>query len=352
VTPARTQHHGEPAVNLPERGRGPIPPTRTAQARIPPAATKGDTSWQNDADAVKGRSCSADGRWMASVDLGWQEGRRQRKSVYGRTRRAVAVKLTRVLRAVQEGAALPDERVTLAQFLERWLVRKQTTMRPRAWSTYEQAVRLYLVPGLGKLTLARLRPTHVDDWMRALQEKGTTARTIRYARVVLRAALNQARKWEIVNQNVAALVDPPRHTAKGIEPLNPVQARALLEVARADRLGGQLSIATALGLRLGESLGLRWRDVDFEGGTLSVRQAIERSGGDGAARRPLVVSRRAIREQIAAAPKRSAERRQLREELEVLAFNGGWSVRGSEPRSQSRRAAVGRSTCRRSWSRR
>jgi hypothetical protein len=59
-------------------------------------------------------------------------------------------------------------------------------------------------------------------------------------------------------------------------------------------------------------------DVDFEAGTLSVRQAIERSGGDRAARRPLVASRREIRTQIAGAPKRSAERRQLREQLEGL----------------------------------
>src|ERR1700674_3907459 len=83
-----------------------------------------------------------DGRWVARVDLGWQGGKRRRKAVYGRTRRAVADKLTSVLRSVQQGAALPDERATVAQFLDRWLTRKQTTLLPRAWSTYEQAVRL------------------------------------------------------------------------------------------------------------------------------------------------------------------------------------------------------------------
>jgi integrase len=285
----------------------------------------------------------ADGRWMASADLGWQDGRRQRKAVYGRTRRAVAGKLTRVLRSVQEGAALPDERVTVARFLERWLTHKQTTMRPRSWATYEQAVRLYLAPNLGKLTLARLRPMHVQDWMRELQDQGTSARTIRYARVVFRAALNQARKWEMVSQNVAALVDPPRHTVKEIQPLSPVQARALLDEAKVHRLGGLLSIATALGLRLGEGLGLRWRDVDFEAGTLSVRQAIERSGGDCAARRPLVASRRAIRTQIAAAPKRSAERRQLRAQLEGLRVE--WrkvrtGLRTTEPKSARSRRTI------------
>jgi integrase len=139
------------------------------------------------------------------------------------------------------------------------------------------------------------------------------------------------------------LVDPPRHTPKEIQPLNPVDARRLLDVAKGHRLGGLLSIATALGLRIGEALGLRWRDVDFEAGTLSVRQALERSGGDSGARRPLMASRREIRAQIASAPRRSAERRQLREQLEGLRVE--WrkvrtGLRMTEPKSARSRRTI------------
>ena len=112
---------------------------------------------------------------------------------------------------------------------------------------------------------------------------------------MLRAALNQARKWGAVSQNVAELVDAPRHQAREIQPLTPEQARTLLEAAKGHRLGGVISVATALGLRLGEALGLRWADVDFDAGTLRVKQALERSGGDSAARRPLIVERRELR---------------------------------------------------------
>ena len=78
-----------------------------------------------------------DGRWVARVDLGWEDGKRQRKAFYGRTRREAAGKLTKALRDVQQGAALPDERQTVAQFLERWLDHKRARLRPRAWMTYE-----------------------------------------------------------------------------------------------------------------------------------------------------------------------------------------------------------------------
>jgi integrase len=106
------------------------------------------------------------------------------------------------------------------------------------------------------------------------------------------SALNRARKWQLVTQNVAALVDPPCHRAKEIQPLTSEQARTLIDSVRDHRLAAIVSVATALGLRQGEALGLRWHDVDFDAGTLSVRQALERSGGDGVARRPLAVERK------------------------------------------------------------
>jgi integrase len=284
-----------------------------------------------------------DGRWVARVDLGWQGGKRRRKAVYGRTRREVADKLPKVLRDVQQGAPLPDERQTVAQFLTRWLDEKRTRLRLRAWATYEQAIRLHLVPGIGKIPLARLTPAQLDTWFREHQQNGASPRAIRYARTVLRAALNQARKWRVVAQNVAELVEAPRHQAREIQPLTPEQARTLLESAKGHRLGGIVSVATALGLRLGEALGLRWADVDFDAGTLSVKQALERSGGDSAARRPLIVERRELRKRLAAAPKRSAERRELRARLEAL--HARWrtvrtTLKTTEPKSARSRRTI------------
>ena len=164
----------------------------------------------------------------------------------------------------------------------------------------------------------RFSPAQLETWFRNHQQDGASPRAIRYARSVLRAALNQARKWRLVAENAAALVEPPRHQAREIQPLTPEQARTLLDVARGHRLSGLVSVATALGLRLGEALGLQWADVYFEAGTLRVRQALEWSGGDSAARRPLIIERRDLRTRFAAAPKRSQERRELRRQLEAL----------------------------------
>jgi integrase len=57
-------------------------------------------------------------------------------------------------------------------------------------------------------------------------------------------------------------------------------------------------VALSCGLRRGEMLGLQWADVDLETGTLSVRHALQRFGGDAAVRRPLLVEEKRLRQPI------------------------------------------------------
>lgn len=178
--------------------------------------------------------------------------------------------------------------------------------------------RLHLVPGVGRIPLSKLTPAQLERWFREHQASGATPHAIAYARIVLRGALNKAKRWSAVVRNVATLVDAPRRTRKKIQPLTPEEARKLLAASADHRLGGLILIATAMGLRVGEALGLRWQDVDLDAGILRVRQCLERSGGDAAARRPLIVKRRELRKRIVAAPPRSAERREAWQELEAL----------------------------------
>ena len=98
-----------------------------------------------------------------------------------------------------------------------------------------------------------------------------SARTRRYVRSVLRSALNQALRWELVSRNAAALTAPPRYRPREIQPLSPEQARTLLGAVSGHRLEALISVGLALGLRLGEALGLRWNDVDSDKRELAVR---------------------------------------------------------------------------------
>ena len=221
-----------------------------------------------------------DGRWMARVDLGWQDGKRRRKTIYGRTKRDVQEKLREVLHRTDHGMAPVGEQETVGTFLRRWLEVRKTGIRPRTYESYEQVVRTHVLPSLERFRLAKLTPLDVSTWMNARLAAGVGARTVLYARTVLRAALNQALRWELVTRNVAALTDPPRHRPRQIEPLTSEQAKTLLSALAGHRLEALFTVAVGLGLRRGEALGLSWDAVDLDAGVLTVRRTLERAGAE------------------------------------------------------------------------
>ncbi len=220
-----------------------------------------------------------DGRWQARLDLGRQNGRRRRKAIYGRTRKEVAVKLTKALRDVQQGVPLGDGRQTLGPYLDQWLtVVVKPNVRPKTYRSYAQLVRLHVTPGLGYLRLARLEPGHVETFLEEKRLAGLSPRTRQYLRAVLRRALSRALKHGLVARNAAALADPPRSVRSETQTLTPGQARTFLASILEHRLYPLFAVALSCGLRQGEILGLRWKDLDLERGVLQVRYALERLG--------------------------------------------------------------------------
>jgi integrase len=233
---------------------------------------------------------------MARVDLGWRDGKRRYKAIYGRSRRDVTNALRNALAAAQHGTLATDERQTVADYLTRWLADvARTRVRPRTLVGYEGTIERHIRPYLGNARLAKLTPQQVQSWLVTLESRGVSAGRRRYARVVLRMALNTAIRWRLVTVNAASLTDAPRTVPRDIQPLNPEQAKALLTVARGHSLEAFITVALGCGLRLGEALGLQWSDVDLEQGTLHVRRALQRFGGDAAARRSLVRERTRLR---------------------------------------------------------
>jgi integrase len=224
----------------------------------------------------------ADGRWCAQLDLGWQNGKRVRKYIYGATAQEVQDQLLKARSDRAAGFPVAVERQTVGHFLVDWL---QNTVRPSVraatYRSYEQTIRNHLVPELGPLPLRKLEPQHVRAMLNRKLAAGLSARSVAYLRVVLRAALNQARKWNLVARNAAELVESPRARRFEIKPLAPEQARQLLDAAKGSQLEALYAVALACGLRMGEMLGLRWQDMDLEAGRLAVRQAIQRQCGAG-----------------------------------------------------------------------
>lgn len=221
-----------------------------------------------------------DGRWVAQVDLGIKGGKRRRKYIYGKTRKAVADRLVVALRDQQQGLLIGTEGQSVGQFLEHWLESSaKPAVRPSTYRSYAMHVRLHLKPAFGSIKLTKLAPQHIQAFMNDRLNEGLSPNTVLRIRSTLRRALNQGMKWGLIARNPATLVDPPKAERHEVEPMTPEEARRFLEGIKGHRFEALYLIALGVGLRQGEILAIRWADLDLGAGTLSVRNSIQRVNG-------------------------------------------------------------------------
>ena len=157
-------------------------------------------------------------------------------------------------------------------------------------------MRLYVAPEPGHPRLDRLGPAHVASLLHRKLSSGLSPRPVHHVRAVVRAALNQAVKWQLVPRNAGALVSSPRQKTSAVESLTLDEAQAILDAARAHRLAALFRVALTMGLRQGEVLGLRWTDVDLDARTLRVARVLQYVDGQTTFKEPKTAkSRRTLR---------------------------------------------------------
>jgi len=218
-----------------------------------------------------------DGRWVGSLDLGWENGKRKRQHFYAATAAEVREQLLKARSDHSRGLPVVIERQTVAQYLDHWLEHTlKAKAKARSFESFSTITRLHIKPSLGRIQLHKLAPQHIQKLLDEKSKAGLAPQTVTNIRTVLRSALTQAMKWSLVSRNSAALVNAPRIPHKRIEPLDPEHARKLLETARGGRYEAIYVVALTLGMRRGEVLGLRWSDVDFDGRAIRVNQSMQR----------------------------------------------------------------------------
>lgn len=222
-----------------------------------------------------------DGRWCAQVNLGYVNGKRKRKYLYGDTRAEVAAQMTKVQRDLQQYIMpVADERLTVKAFLTRWLEdAAQPSLRGTTYASYKGVVNGHLIPAFGRIALVKLTAPDVLKYQKTKLVSGLSARTVTYHRAILRRALADAVKWELVYKNAAALASPPRAVRHEVSPFTPDEARTFLSKIPGNRLEALYVMAMGTGMRQGELLGLTWKSVNLDTGTATVKQQMQRVNG-------------------------------------------------------------------------
>lgn len=224
----------------------------------------------------------SDGRWCGKAIIHGKS-----RYVYAKTEREAQRKLRELLSNADKGIVPAPQRLTVADFMTCWLDNTilPSTLRDSTKSSYEQLSRLYIIPGLGQVKLSQLRREHLRVFYREMAQGAYSIRkppgphTIRRTHAVLHTALEQAVDDNLIYQNPChnfghgnkTSLPAVKRTAKA---LTRKQVESLLETARDTRWYALIVMAVYTGLREGELLGLRWRDVDLATGRLTVSQQI------------------------------------------------------------------------------
>lgn len=229
--------------------------------------------------------------WAFAIDVAPIGGRRRRVSRSGfDTKRAAQTAMAEVQVESAHGQYIEPSRQQLGAWLQReWLPAAESRLRPATWRSYQDVLRLHVIDeghrlecSLGSTPMRAIDVASLNGLYAELLRRGRadgrgglSPRTVQYVHRILAKALDDAVTWGLLSTNPARHASGPRPTtpARQIDTWTADQLRSFLELTRADRLYPLWHLASSTGMRRGELLGLRWRDVDLETEWISVSQA-------------------------------------------------------------------------------
>lgn len=219
--------------------------------------------------------------WRASISVGSDEnGKYIRKQFYGKTQKEVKEKLEEFKKQMSLGALPSDDKLTLEHWYYTWLFDYRIKdLKPKSFEKYEGIYRNYIKGStIGKIKLKDLRATHLQKHYNELLDiYNKPVSTVKSLNTRLKPCLAEAEKQGYIQKNYCKMVTLPKdNTTKEIKVLSSDQQKLFIEAIKGHNLEVLFLVALSTGLRLGEILGLKWSDIDFNTGTLTVNRTLQR----------------------------------------------------------------------------
>jgi integrase len=217
--------------------------------------------------------------WMIRIPLGCNPETKQRnyynRTVHGSLRQAQKF-LGKKVNQLGANRETDGAKIRLDQYLDQWL----KTIKPRIYSktyeSYESLLAKYIRPSLGKKFLVTIRPLDVQAAYQVMTDRGLSPRTIQGAHWVLNAAFRQALQWEMILDVPTKGLKLPRIKRREMQVFSVEQTKVFLKFALPTMYGTLFAIAVTTGMRPSEYIGLKWQDIDWERGTVSVKRTLRK----------------------------------------------------------------------------
>lgn len=221
-----------------------------------------------------------DGRWAAAVTVGYgPDGQQKRKFYYGKTRQEVAEKLREALNNKSMGIVIDSKNITLKQWLSTWLDEyRKPKIRQTSYEYYSYVIQNYICHegGIGHIKLKDLRPDQLQKLYNSTLKQGYSPSTIKIMHILLKGAMKQAVKNNLIIRDITEGTERPRLTKGDKRVFTLDEQKRFQDALSNEKYSLIYMLGLSTGLRIGELLGLRWQDINTDEGWLQVRQTLVR----------------------------------------------------------------------------
>src|SRR5262249_27868782 len=229
------------------------------------------------------------GSWEIKFDLGTNPVTGKRETRYHSfkgSRKEARAELVRSSAEAIKGVYVDASGETISQFLDGWdrdFASHHVSLK--TIERYRQLIANQIKPHLGAMPVQKVKPIHLNALYSKLKESGgidgapLAALTVGHVHRLLRRVFGHAVQWGVIIQNPAAVVHPTRVQQGEIEIIREDEIKLVLNTLRSRNLPLYTiaTVALATGLRRGELIALRWKDIDLDGGKLRVEQSLEQT---------------------------------------------------------------------------
>jgi integrase len=219
-------------------------------------------------------------KWFYMLDINKEGKRKQKKKSGFKSERDARDALRLAEAEVIKGTYIEPSKMSYSAFVEEWFKTKKRKLGKQTIEVHKMYLDKYILPSLGEKTLAALKTSHIDDLIEKMHDKGYSPSTIKKAVNIIKNSLEYAVFHEVLIKNVAKKATLPKEEKNEMSVWNEEEVNRFLKAAKNDRLYPLFYLALMSGLRQGELLGLRWKDLDLENHFLTINQVLAHNGKD------------------------------------------------------------------------
>lgn len=207
------------------------------------------------------------------------DGRRIQKKKRGfKTKKEAEKALAEAINAVNQGTYVEPSKLLFREYLDQWFLTKQKSIGIQTSKVYKNYLQGRIIPSLGEYPLSKLTTMQLQAYVNSLSDEGLSSSTIKKIHEIIRNSLGHAVDFELLSKNPSLKVKLPKSNKKEMIVWSEEELNKFLSKAKEVDYFIVFFLALTTGMRQGEILGLRWKDIDFEKGLINIKQTLSHDG--------------------------------------------------------------------------